>query len=101
MLLLGDINAGFPSAAEGYEDNPLDLHALLVRNPAATFFYTVNGDELRDEHIRHNSILVVDRSMRPARGKLVVTEDAGEFIVCRYKQQSFIVGVVTAVVTRF
>jgi hypothetical protein len=57
VLLLGDINAGFPSAAEGYEDQPLDLHEYLVRNPAATFFYRVQGDCLRHEYLRDGSNL--------------------------------------------
>lgn len=34
----GPIPAGFPSPAQGYEDDPLDLHELLVQRPAATFF---------------------------------------------------------------
>lgn len=74
MRLIGHINAGFPSAAEGYEDQPLNLHDLCVQNPAATFFYRVVGDELIDEHLCDGALLVVDRSVRPAPGKLVVAE---------------------------
>lgn len=59
---VGDINAGFPSAAEGYEDQPLDLYELIP-NPAATFFFRVKGDDLRHEHLRDGSYLIVDRSI--------------------------------------
>ena len=96
------VSAGFPSAAEGYEDEPLNLHDWLVRNPAATFFYRVNGDALCDEHIRHGSVLVVDRSIRPTRGRLVVAEDHGQFIVIRFRpeQEGIVCGVVVASVMR-
>lgn len=99
--LAGNLSAGFPSAAEGYEDEPLNLHEWLVRNPAATFFYRVEGNGLEHEHIRHGSVLVVDRSVPPARGRLVLIEDDGTFAVTRYRcDPAMVIGVVTAVVTR-
>ena len=97
------LSAGFPSAAEGYEDEPLDLHSWLVRNPAATFFYRVKGDVLRHEYVRDGSLLVVDRSLCPGLGRLVVVEESGEFAVRRFTPDvpSLVCGVVVAVVTRF
>jgi DNA polymerase V len=101
-LLLGYISAGFPSAAEGYEDEPLNLHTWLIAHPAATFFYRVNGDALRDEYIRDGALLVVDRSVIPVRGNLVVAEEHGCFVVRRFVVGTFIVvGVVVAAITRF
>lgn len=102
MLWVGNISAGFPSAAEGYEDQPLDLHTFIVKNPAATFFYHVKGDALCQEHVCDGSILVVDRSVMPRPGKLVLIEDAGEFVVCRFKHRPMlVVGVVIAAVIRY
>lgn len=97
------ISAGFPSAAEGYEDTPLNLHEWLVQNPAATFFYRVSGDSLRHEHVRDGSLLVVDRSIHPRAGKLVIIEQDGAFVVCRHRDghRSVVCGVVVASVTRF
>src|SRR5258707_989953 len=80
-----NLSAGFPSAAEGYEDEPLNLHAWLVRNPAATFFYRVSGDDLAAEHVRDGSILVVDRSLSPRAGHLVLVEVDGAFAVMRHR----------------
>jgi DNA polymerase V len=99
----GWISAGFPSAAEGMEDANLDLHALLVRHPAATFFYRVRGDGLRSECIPDRSILVVDRAVNPKPGSLVVAESGGEFVVDRFVSDVPITlcGVVVAVVVRF
>lgn len=103
MQWVGDISAGFPSAAEGYEEEPLNLHAWLVHNPAATFFYRVRGDALRAEYLRNGSILVVDRSITPTPGKLVLIEDEGGFVVCRFRSNhpQTVCGVVIAAVTRF
>lgn len=102
LMLAGDINAGFPSAAEGYEDQPLDLYELIP-NPAATFFYRVKGDELRHEHLRDGSYLIVDRSVTPKRGRLVLVEEDGRFVVRRFDigRPSIVCGVVTAAIHRF
>lgn len=97
------LSAGFPSPAEGYEDEPLNLHDWLVRNPAATFFFRVEGDTLRHDHIRDGSILVVDRSAKPAAGRLIVAEVDGAFAIIRFVPGVPILfcGVVVAAVTRF
>ena len=97
------ISAGFPSAAEGFEDEPLDLHRWLVRHPAATFLFRVRGDALRDEHIRDGSLLIVDRSIKPSDRKLVVAEQEGEFVIFRYRADcaGIICGVVVGLAMRF
>ena len=77
------MEAGFPSPAQGYEDEPLDLHQLLVKRPAATFFFRARGGELHHEGIRDGSILVVDRSLTPSPGQLVVADRDGQRVVCR------------------
>jgi DNA polymerase V len=96
------VSAGFPSAAEGYEDEPLNLHHWIVRNPAATFFYRVRGDALCGEHICDGSVIVVDRSLTPSPGRLILIEEAGAFTIvrCRSGVEASVCGVITAVVTR-
>lgn len=74
----GTVDCGFPSPAQDYEDNSLDFNQLLIRNPAATFMFRVQGSALHREGIRHGSILVVDRSVTPRTGKLVVADFNGE-----------------------
>ncbi|HEY0009026.1 MAG TPA: S24 family peptidase [Tepidisphaeraceae bacterium] len=103
MLLYSDnLSAGFPSAAEGYENEPLNLHALVVRNPAATFYYRVEGDTLRHESIRDGSILVVDRSLCPSVNRLVFIERDGAFEIVRFRPwlPGIVCGVVIACVVR-
>ncbi len=83
----GSVNAGFPSPAQGYEDEPLDLNEWLVRHPAATFFFRARGPHLAREGIRDGSLLVVDRSIQPTKGRLVVADQDGERVVCRLGNQ--------------
>lgn len=100
----GAIPAGFPSPAQGYEDEPLDLHELLVPRPAATFFYRVRGSDLEREGLPHDAILVVDRSVTPRRGQLVLADRDGQRLVCRLPSSGdglVIWGAVTAAVVRY
>ncbi|MEN8135452.1 MAG: translesion error-prone DNA polymerase V autoproteolytic subunit [Thermodesulfobacteriota bacterium] len=83
------VSAGFPSPAEDYIEQRLDLNELLIQNPAATFFVRVNGDSMQGAGINHDDILIVDRSMEPASGKIVVAVIDGEFTVKRlYKNDN-------------
>ena len=80
---LSGIQAGFPSPADDYVEKQLDLNELIVKNQPATFFVRVEGDSMRDAGIRSGDILVVDRSLTPVSGKIVVAIMNGEFTVKR------------------
>jgi DNA polymerase V len=82
-LFLSGVSAGFPSPAEDYVDRKLDLNELLIKNPAATFFVRVAGDSMTGAGIHHDDILVVDRSLEPAGGKIVIAVYDGELTVKR------------------
>ena len=77
----GSVAAGFPSPAEQCLEMPLDLNELLVKRPAATFFVKVQGDSMIGEGIHDGDLLVVDRSLRPADGDIVITCVDGDFTV--------------------
>lgn len=70
--------AGFPSPADDHLDDAIDLNRLLVRNPPATFLWRVDGSSMRDAGIHHGDLLVVDRSIRPVDGDVVVAIVDGE-----------------------
>ncbi len=76
-------SAGFPSPADDYLEKSLDLNELLITNKVATFFMKVEGDSLKPSGIRHGDILIVDRSINAAHGKIVVAVVAGELVVRR------------------
>lgn len=73
------IPAGFPSPAEDFNEERLDIRAYLVKNPSATFFARVTGDSMRDMGIFDGDLLVVDRSIKPSDGKPAVCFLNGEF----------------------
>ncbi len=77
--------AGFPSPAEQYLEPPLDLNELLVRRPAATYFVRVEGDSMTGAGIHDGDLLVVDRSLRPASGDVIIACVDGDFTVKTYR----------------
>lgn len=77
----GCIRAGFPSPADDFAVKELDLVALLVKRPLATFFWQVAGKSMQDAGIGDGDIIVVDRSMRPQHGQIVVAVVDGDFTV--------------------
>jgi DNA polymerase V len=82
-LFVGKVAAGFPSPADDYIDKNLDLNELLVQKPAATFFVKAQGESMLGAGIHNNDILVVDRSIDPIAGKIVVCALNGELTVKR------------------
>ena len=79
----GKISAGFPSPAADYEERRLDINTYLIRNPVATFFFPVEGCSMEGAEIFAGDILVVDRSIAPRHGHIVVAFLNGERLVKR------------------
>jgi len=82
-LFVCGVSAGFPSPADDYIDQRLDLNELLIQNQAATFFVRVAGDSMRDAGINHNDILIVDRSLEAVNGKIIIAVVNGEMTLKR------------------
>lgn len=80
-LFLQRVSAGFPSPAQDYIEQTLDLNQLCIKHPAATFFVRVEGDSMQDAGIYPNDILVVDRSIRAEHGDIVIAGMHGELTV--------------------
>jgi len=75
--------AGFPSPAEDFLDDEIDLHRMLVRNPAATYLYRASGWSMMLAGICDGDILVVDRSVQPQHGDVVVATWDGQQPACK------------------
>ena len=73
------VRAGFPSPADDYVVERLDIMQLLVKHPQATYFWRVRGDSMRDAGIEDGSIIAVDRAIKPKHGSIVVAIVDGEF----------------------
>lgn len=85
-LFLESVSAGFPSPADDYLESMLDLNEHLIRNPSATFFVKVTGDSMIDAGLYSGDTLVVDRSLTPKDGNIVIASINGELIVKRLKK---------------
>lgn len=77
------VSAGFPSPAQGYIERGLDLHQLCVKRPSATFFVRAGGDSMIGAGIFEGDILVVDRSLKPNEGDVIISSLWGELTVKR------------------
>ena len=77
------VSAGFPSPAADYADKRLDINEYLVRNPVSTFFFSVEGDSMQGAEIFDGDILVVDKSIRPRHGQIVIAFVDGQRLVKR------------------
>ena len=66
------VTAGFPSPADDYLESKLDLNDYLIKHPSATFFVRVVGDSMVNAGIHNNDIIIVDRSIKPKHGKIIV-----------------------------
>lgn len=80
-LFQSKIPAGFPSPAQDYVEQTLDLNELCIKRPAATYFVRVEGDSMIEAGIHPDDILVVDRSVTPQHGDIVIAQVNGEFTV--------------------
>lgn len=79
--------SGFPSPAEDVAESSLDLQALMVRRPAATFFLRMRGEAMRGAGVFAGDLLVVDRSLRPTARRLIVLAVDGALLVRRYLRE--------------
>jgi DNA polymerase V len=82
-LLQHRIPAGFPSPADGYAESALDLNTYLIRNKVSTFFFRVIGDSMTGANIHDGDLLVVDRSIEPRHGHVVLAVINNEYTVKR------------------
>ena len=79
LLFAPSIKAGFPSPAEDYLSDSLDFNRDLIKHPEATFYAVVDGDSMTGFGINHGDIAVIDKSLEPAHGDIVVSFINGEF----------------------
>lgn len=81
LQLAPGIRAGFPSPAEDYQHDRLDFNRDLIRHPEATFYGRVEGDSMIEAGICNGDIAVIDRSLEPRNGDIVVGYVNGEFTI--------------------
>ena len=82
-LFIERVPCGFPSPAQDYVEQRIDLNELLIRRPSATYFLKVSGESMLGAGINDGDMLVVDSAINAKHGDIVVAAIAGEFTVKR------------------
>lgn len=77
------IRAGFPSPAQDYADSSIDLNEELIRDKTSTFIVRVAGDSMEGAGIFDGDEILVDRSLNPRSGDVVVAVTDGELTLKR------------------
>ena len=80
------VPAGFPSPAQDYLEDEIDLSSYLIRNPAATYMMRVEGDSMQGAGILDGDLVIIDKSLEVAHGRIVIACQHGEFTIKRAKK---------------
>ena len=86
-LYSNKVPAGFPSPADDHMEGKLDLNNYLVKHPTATFFVRASGESMVGAGIHDGDILVVDRSLEPRHGKIIIAAVDGQLTVKRLQKR--------------
>ena len=79
--IISKVSAGFPSPADDYIENNLNLDKLLIKNRPSTFLIRVGGDSMINIGIYDGDILIVDRSLDAKSKDIVIASIFGELTV--------------------
>ncbi len=90
------VHAGFPSPADDFIENRLDLNRALIKNPSSTFYARVKGYSMVDDGVDEGDLLVIDKSLNPYNNCLAVCFLDGEFTLKRVKKESGCIWLVPA-----
>lgn len=77
------VAAGFPSPADDYIEGRLSLDEHLISNKDATFFVRAKGNSMVGAGIFDGDLLVVDKSLDPSSGDIVIAIVDGDLTVKR------------------
>jgi DNA polymerase V len=79
------VPAGFPSPADDYLEERIDLNSYLVTHPSATFYYWVDGNSMVEAGIFDGDLIVVDNSIKPQNNDIVLAVINGEMTLKQIK----------------
>ena len=71
------------AAVDDYMERGIDLNEQLIRNRPATVFMRVTGSSMINAGIFDGDIVIVDRSLKPQNGKIVIAVIDGEMLIRR------------------
>lgn len=77
---------GFGAAADDYMERGIDLNEQLIQNKPTTYFMRVRGNAMTGAGIHDGDIVIVDRSLKPVSGKVVIAVLNGEMLIRRMEK---------------
>ena len=80
------VRAGFPSPAQDYMGEEIDLNKVLVRHREATFYVRVSGESMTDAGILDGDLAVVDKELQAQDGDFVIAFVDGEFTIKEFRK---------------
>ncbi len=87
-LLNDSVSAGFPSPADDYTEENIDLNEHLISNPFSTFFLRVKGDSMINAGIKDKDLIIVDKSLIAKPGNIIIAMIDGEFTIKRLSMKN-------------
>jgi DNA polymerase V len=85
-VAIDKIPAGFPSPADDYMEDRLDLNEKLIRNPSSTFFAKVSGHSMVNAGINDGDLIIIDKSLPAKNESILVCALNGEFTIKKLKK---------------
>ena len=82
-LLTDSVSAGFPSPADDYTEENIDLNEHLISNPFSTFLLRVKGESMINAGIKDKDLIIVDKSLIARPGNIIIAMIDGEFTIKR------------------
>ena len=87
-LINFSVSAGFPSPADDYTEENIDLNEYLIKNPFSTFFIRVRGDSMINSGIQDQDLIIVDKSLIAKPGDIVIAMIDQKFTVKRLEKKN-------------
>ena len=75
------VECGFPSPARDFTEGTIDLNEELIPRPNSTFIVRARGDSMIGSGIYPGDLLIVDRSLSPRNGSIIIAVLDGELSV--------------------
>ncbi len=90
---------GFGSPAESYAENDIDWNTLLLPKPHAMYIFSISGSGLEEYGVSDKDLAIIDCSLIPKKGDLIIRVVGGEFRIGQYSgTENEIVGVLSRLV---
>ncbi|WP_370980076.1 LexA family protein [Agaribacterium sp. ZY112] len=81
-LYSSKVPCGFPSPADDFSEETLNLSEYLIKHPASTFFARAEGESMHGAGINDGDLLVVDRAQPYVQGAIAIVSVCGE-LTCK------------------